>query len=223
MKYGTVIFDMDGVILNSLVDDEKWKYDAVRRALREYGVETSNLSKDEMRDVLGDRGYTAVVKRATSLGLNPGDIWRRIAETTTEARIRQMEDGNFELYSGVHGMVETLHQKEVSLGIISNAPEDAVIATIELFDLKQYFKFYAGVRNFEDLHARKPNPNHLELAKAELKRTPFAYVGDAESDILAAKEAEIDSIWVKQDGMTLDASPDYKVDSVGDIADLVSD
>lgn len=223
MKYQTMVFDMDGVILNSLVDDEKWKFDAVRQALREKGVDTSGLSRDELRDVLGDRGYTAVVKRATKLGLNPAEIWTRIAETTTEARIQQMEQGNFELYPGVEEVIKNLHDADVEMGIISNAPEDAVIATIELFDLKQYFKFYAGVRNFEDLHARKPNPNHLELAKAELKRSPFAYVGDAESDIVAAREARMDAIWVHNRDITLEEDPDYEVDSVDRILDVISD
>ncbi|MFB6204202.1 MAG: HAD family hydrolase [Candidatus Nanohaloarchaea archaeon] len=221
MRYGSVIFDMDGVILNSLVENEKWKFDAVRQALKEKGVDPEGMDRDELRDILGDRGYSAVVKKSSELGLNPGEIWQRVAETTTHARLQQIEDGKFELYPGAKDAIEHLYDEDTQMAVISNAPESAVEATMRMFDLKQYFEFYLGVRNFEDLQVRKPNPNHLELAKAELKRDPMAYVGDAENDVRAAKRAELASIWVNRAREEIDIEPDYEMQRLERLPEIV--
>jgi HAD superfamily hydrolase (TIGR01549 family) len=223
MEFKSVVFDMDGVILNSLVNSEQWKYDAVDQSLEERGLDPEELSKRQKDSLLGDKGYSHCVKTAKEVGVNPRKVWNLIAEKTTLARERQLENGDFELYDHAKDTIEALHEEEVELGIISNAPEMAVELAIEHFDLKRYFKFYAGVRNFEDLQARKPHPNHLELAKAELKRDPFAYVGDAESDLIAAQRAEMSSIWVKRSEASMDVTPDYEVKKVSEIKNIALD
>lgn len=221
MEFNSVVFDMDGVILNSLVDNEEWKYNAVNEALDEEGVDPESLSKEKKDSLLGDQGYSDCVKTAKDVGVNPRKVWNTVAEKTTLSREKQLENGKFELYDGARDTIESLHDKDIQLGIISNAPEMAVELTIDHFDLKRFFKFYAGVRNFEDLQARKPHPNHLELAKAELKRNPFTYVGDHESDLIAAHRAEMSSIWVKRTENEVDVTPDYTVTSAKEIQDVI--
>lgn len=221
MEYGSVIFDMDGVILNSLVGDEDWKFEAVREALRDKGVDPEGMDRTALGAIMGDQGYKEVVRKSADLGCDPGEIWRHVAFKTTEARIDQIDKGNFKIYEGAEEVISLLHSEDIELGIISNAPEKAVEATMEFYDMKKYFKFYAGVRNFEDLQARKPNPNHLELAKAELKRSPMAYVGDAESDVIAAQKAEIDSVWVNRNGSEGDVRPDYEIKKMEELEEIV--
>lgn len=216
-----MVFDMDGVILNSLFNTEEWKYDAVNEALRDEGVDPEGLDRRVKDSLLGDKGYSQCVKTSKDVGVNPRKIWNSVAEKTTLAREQQLEEGNFELYDHVRDTIKALHEEDVELGIISNAPEMAVEIAIDYFDLKRFFKFYAGVRNFEDLQARKPHPNHLELAKAELKRGPFVYIGDAESDLIAAQRAEMSSVWVKRSEASMDVSPDYTVEEVSRIREIV--
>lgn len=216
-----MVFDMDGVILNSLVNSEEWKYDAVDEALEELGIDPGELSRREKDSLLGDKGYSSCVKTAKEVGVNPRKAWSSIADKTTLAREEQLENGNFELYDAVREIIEALHEEDIQLGIISNAPEMAVEIAIEYFDLKRFFEFYAGVRNFEDLQARKPHPNHLELAKAELKRDPFAYVGDAESDMIASQRADMSSIWVKRSDASMDVAPDFRIEKVKELEEIV--
>lgn len=221
MEYGSVIFDMDGVILNSLVGNEDWKFEAVREALRDKGVDPGDMDRNDLGAIMGDQGYKEVVRRSAEHGLDPGEIWRHVAFKTTEARVEQIEKGNFEIYDGAREVIELLHSEDVELGIISNAPEKAVEATMEFYDMRKYFKFYAGVRNFEDLQARKPNPNHLELAKAELKRDPMVYIGDAESDVIAAQRADLDSVWVNRNDSDADVRPDHEIRDMEGLEDIV--
>ena len=223
MEFRSVVFDMDGVILNSLVDHEDWKYEAVDEALKSEGVDPDSLSKEKKDSLLGDQGYAECVKTSKEVGVNPRKVWTEVAEKTTLAREKQLENGQFELYDGARDTIEELHERDIKMGIISNAPEMAVELTIEHFDLKPFFHFYAGVRNFEDLRARKPHPNHLEMAKAELKRDPYTYVGDHESDLLAARRADMSSVWIRRKDTQVNVKPDYTIDHIRDIMKDVLD
>ena len=221
MEFNSVVFDMDGVILNSLVDHEGWKYEAVNKALKSEGVDPESLSREKKDSLLGDQGYADCVSTSKEVGVNPRKVWTEVAEKTTLAREEQLEDGQFELYDGARKSIKALHDRDIKMGIISNAPEMAVELTIEHFDLKRFFKFYAGVRNFEDLRERKPHPNHLEMAKAELKRDPFVYIGDHRSDLVAAQRADMSSIWVKRNEASMDLEPDFTVKDVSRIREIV--
>lgn len=220
MAYSSVIFDMDGVLLNSLVNGEEWKYRAVDRALEEKDIDPEDLTQRDKNAVLGDEGYKACLKKSSSLGVDPREIWSIVAQETTEARREELDEGGFELYPGVKDTIKALHQKDIPMAVVSNAPESAVKMMVESFDLKQYFKFYAGIRNFEDLRARKPHPNHLELAKAELKRNPFIYVGDSDSDLEAAERAGMDSIWIRRSG-DVQSGHSFEAEHISEITEYI--
>lgn len=221
MAYSSVIFDMDGVLLNSLVDEEEWKYNAVGHALEERDVDPDKVSREEMNSLLGDEGYKSCLKTSSNLGLDPRKMWSLVAQETTTARRKELEKGNFQLYPSVKETIEKLHEQDIQMAVISNAPESAVKMLIDYFDLKEYFEFYAGVRNFEDLQAQKPHPNHLELAKAELKRDPFVYVGDSNSDLEAADNAHVDSVWVKRGENKAQENHEFEVEHLSEIVENV--
>ncbi len=222
MEYRSVIFDMDGVLLNFEGDDFKWKYDAVREALREQGAGPEGFSRSQLDAFLGDKGIDACIEACKNLGLDPRTVWELIAEKTSAARREKIEDGSFSLYPDAEEVIERLRSAEVELGLISNAPEAAVEATVDYYGLRDHFKFFRGIVDFDDLPARKPHPDHLELAKAELKREPYIYAGDAESDLIAARNAGMDSVWVKRSDARIDVSPDYRVADTAEILDIVN-
>lgn len=221
MSYGSVILDMDGVILDFEGDDFRWKYDAVRDVLRENGVDPSELSRTELDAFLGDRGVEECVEACDNLGLDAANVWESLARATTEARIVKMRCGEFTLYPGVKDVLERLESMQKGLGVISNAPDDAVEAVITHYNLRKHFKFFRGIENFEDLTSRKPHPDHLKLAQAELNREPYIYVGDAESDLIAAREAGMDSVWVRHAGANVDVRPDYEVQNLEEFLDIL--
>lgn len=217
MKYGSVIFDMDGVILNSLVENEAWKFNAVKQALNETSINPERLSRKEMEFFLGDYGREKCIEACEKYDLDPGNVWKLIAETTSLARIQQVKNGDFRLYSDARVFLDALHEEDRKLGMISNAPESAVETTMKFFELKNYFDFYRGVENFEDLKLRKPHPEHIEIAKAELKQRPSLYIGDKESDVEAAKNAGIDAALVNRNRIKPDTRPDYNVDDLEEL------
>jgi HAD superfamily hydrolase (TIGR01549 family) len=217
MEYNSIIFDMDGVILNSFTESEEWKYEAVKSSIEELGASPEKIPKEDMDKILGDKGYGECIKACNKHGLNPRKAWKLVAEKTTLARIEKIKKGDFKLYEGVLETLKILRENEVKTALISNAPEEAVEATIQEFNLAKYFKFYRGIRNFEDLRERKPHPNHLEIAKAELKSNPYLYVGDSKSDIEAANNAKIASMWVHSRENNITDDPDYEVNTISEL------
>lgn len=217
MKYGSVIFDMDGVLLNSLVEDEEWKFNAVKEALEHEEVDTTSISREEMEKFLGDHGRETCIETCKTHGVEPEKVWKLIAETTSLARIQQVKDGDFRLYQDARSFLEMLEPRDPELGIISNAPESAVETTMKFFNLKKYFKYYRGVESFEDLRRRKPHPDHIEIAEAELKKKPFLYIGDKASDIKAAKNANLDAALVDREGLKPDVDADYRVSDLEEL------
>ena len=217
MDYGSVVFDLDGVLLDS-VESEEWKYEATREALRELGAD-EDFDRGTLDAVLGDEGYGECVRVCGEIGVDPQRAWNLVAEKTSEARLDLIEEGRFSLVEGVKDTLEELRDAQVKLGVVSNAPDQAVELFVDHYDLRGYFKFFRGVQSFEDLKDNKPDPNHLELARFSLKREPFLYVGDQRSDVEAAKAANMDSVWV--DGG--EGSPDYRVETVSGVLDVVKD
>ncbi|MFB6190030.1 MAG: HAD family hydrolase [Candidatus Nanohaloarchaea archaeon] len=222
MDYGSVVFDMDGVILDFEGDGFNWKYDAVREVLQERGVDPSGYSRTELDAFLGDRGVEACVEACNDLGLEAGDVWEDIARKTSEARIERVRSGEFTLFPEVREVLEQLEDMKLGLGVISNAPEEAVEAVITHYNLRKHFKFFRGITGFDDLTSRKPHPDHLRMAQAELKREPYIYAGDAESDLIAAREAGMDSAWVKRTDAKVDVRPDYEVKDLEEFIEVVT-
>jgi len=218
MSYGSVIFDLDGVILNSMESDE-WKYRATREALNELGVDASELDKSVLDSILGDSGYEECVRVCSDVGVDPQRAWSLVAEKTAYARMEEIEKNDFGLVDGTMELLNELRKSQIKMGVISNAPDQAVELVIDHFDLRKYFKFFRGVRSFEDLKDRKPHPNHIEMAKFQLKRDPYIYVGDRESDVMAATNAGMDSIWIHPQNLK---EPTYTVEKLNEIPEIVN-
>lgn len=219
MKYSSVIFDMDGVILNSLVKNEQWKYQAVRRALEKKDVNVREVSKKDLERFLGDYGRKQCISVCAEYGLDAAEMWKLIAETTNIARIEKIKNGDFRLYSDARSLLEALHVRDSGMAVISNAPEDAVKTTVQSFNISKYFEYYRGVESFEDLRERKPHPDHLKIAEAELKREPFLYIGDSVSDVKAAKNADMDCAWVRRKPVEQKVEADYIVEDLKELGD----
>jgi HAD superfamily hydrolase (TIGR01549 family) len=218
MKYGSVIFDLDGVLLDS-TGSEEWKFRAAEEALKELGVE-NRVDEKILEAVIGIHGYEACVKACGDIGVDPRKAWNLVAEKTSEARLKEIQRNDFGLVDGSIEVLDDLRENQVKLGLISNAPDQAVEMVVDHFDLRNYFNFFRGVQSFEDLKANKPHPNHLELAKFQLKRDPFVYVGDHESDVQAAKNAQMDSVWVHPENLE---EPDFTVERLDQLESIFSE
>ncbi len=193
--YDTVIFDLDGTLLNTLED----LTDAVNYALDKHGFSTHSL--DEVRRYLGNG-----VKKLMELAI-PGGLESQAFDETFE---------DFKQYYSEHAAVKTrpyddieellleLKNKGIKTAIVSNKRDKGVK------DLKeQFFKDSIDVAIGEtESIKKKPAPDTVLEAMKQLKADSdkTMYVGDSEVDIMTAANAELTCIsvlWGFRDEQTL--------------------
>ena len=178
MKKTTVIFDLDGTLLDTLQD----LADAVNYALRKEGMPERTI--DEVRQFVGN-GVRLLMIRAV-----PGGESNPLFEETF-AQVKEYYgehcNDNTKPYEGMIELLETLKSKGYSVAIVSNKIDFAVKELSAL-----YFKGIVPVAIGEKEGVRrKPAPDTVREALKELGRIAeeSVYVGDSDVDIETAKNA----------------------------------
>lgn len=185
MKYGTVIFDMDGTILDTLEDMQA----AVNAALAEEGFPVRTL--DEVRRFVGN-GNRLLAARAVPESAGPDAAERVLRGFHRHYRAHCAD--HTKAYRGVIPLIERLRAAGVKTAVVSNKADYAVQALAEDY-FPGLFDFVTGER--EGIR-RKPAPDGVLAAMEALgaDRARTVYVGDSEVDLETAANAEIPCIVV---------------------------
>lgn len=183
--YDTVIFDLDGTLLNTIED----LADAVNYVQEKYNIEKHSV--DSVRQHVGN-GIRNLMICSVPLGVkNPRfeemhrcfrDYYQRHCQIKTKA------------YPGIMELLKGLHNNGIKMAIVSNKAHPAVVELNHL-----YFKDYIQVAIGENEAAgikRKPAPDSVNLALELLgsKKEDAVYVGDSEIDSETAKNAGLDCV-----------------------------
>jgi phosphoglycolate phosphatase len=185
MKYKTVIFDLDGTLLNTL-DDIR---DSLNVALSKFGFKERSL--EEVRKAVGYASKELLARTLEGGYENPQlqtvlDYYLEYYEKHSNIKTKP--------YEGIIELLEELREQGVRVAIVSNKPQEAVsILSREIFgDLVEL-----AIGESAEL-PRKPNPAMLLKAVEELgcAKEECVYVGDTEVDVQTARNAEMDIIVV---------------------------
>lgn len=179
--YDTVIFDLDGTLLNTLED----LADAVNHVMRENGYPQRTL--DEVRRFVGN-GIRRLMEQAVPEYVS-GEAFERVFEEfknfyTEHCQIKTRA------YEGIMPLLEELHGKGYAMAIVSNKNHGAVS---ELNDI--YFQKYIQVAiGQKDGIRKKPAPDTVLQALKELGKCADSaiYVGDSEVDFATAQNSGMD-------------------------------
>lgn len=214
MKYKTILFDLDGTLLDTLDD----LTGAVNRTLAKYALPLR--TRAEVRACVGN-GARRLMELATG-GKKPEMFDAMLADYKADyaanCRVRT------EPYPGITALLETLSARGCRIGIVSNKPDDAVKALQREFfpvNVKIAVGETAGVR-------RKPAPDTLLVAMQQLGADAGSavYVGDSEVDIETARNAGIPCVsvaWGFRDRDVLLAhGAKHIADGCGELLNLLS-
>jgi phosphoglycolate phosphatase len=184
--YKTVIFDLDGTLLDTL--DDLWA--SVNVALGKFGLPLR--TREEVRAFIGN-GIIKLMQRAS--GLKEGATFEGVLLEFKRHYGEHCEDKT-KPYEGIISMLETLRAKGIQTAVVSNKADFAVKKLAE-----GYFHglLQEAIGENEECGIRKkPAPDSLlavmERLGAGTRST--VYVGDSEVDIQTAKNAGVDCISV---------------------------
>lgn len=210
----TVIFDLDGTLLNTLDD----LTDSVNFALGEMGCPLHTA--DEVRMMVGN-SVIYLIEQALPKDTDKASFDRCLS--TFEAHYKTNMRNKTAPYDGVMQMLDKLSTAGYKLAVVSNKPDVFTKQLVsELFG--QYISIAIG--RSEDM-PRKPAPDTvwyaLDLLQSRIENA--VYVGDSEVDVLTAKNSGmpcIGCLWGFRDRETLEsAGAEYIISSTDELFGLI--
>lgn len=179
----SVVFDIDGVLLDSFDSNLQFMSDV----LEHFGYK--RLSREEYQKVFH---YTF------------RDVITEFSELTSSEEINKIVEYGLAIYhsKGYNSLMKMPENagemiislsKKYSLGIVTSRVRKGVFIP-QLLPYKKYFQDYVCL---EDTEKHKPDPEPLLLIAKKLAVHPneAVYIGDAESDMLAAESAGMKRIF----------------------------
>ncbi|MEO8558876.1 MAG: HAD-IA family hydrolase [Rhodospirillales bacterium] len=200
----TIIFDLDGTLIDSALDVGV----AVNKVLVEQGFEP--IDDQTSRDLMGEGGKAMVAKAFRLRG-------HELTEATLLRLTRRFIDhyradpvGRTTLYPGVADVVAGLHGEGISMAVCTNKFEQPARDILDALGLSRYIGDVAGADTFA---MRKPDPGHLLhlLRRFERDHKNAVMVGDSIHDVQAAKAAGIPVIAVTW-GYTIEPAASFGAD-----------
>lgn len=185
MHYTSVLFDLDGTLLDTLGDLTA----AMNRTLTRHGL--PERTRQQMRAALGN-GARRLMELSVPAGTDGALFETLLAEYNADyAAHCRIETAP---YPGVDALLRQLHAQGRKLAIVSNKPDEAVRAL-----RAEFFADTVPIAVGEKQGIRrKPALDTLLTAMAQLgaERTSTVYIGDSEVDIATARAAGLPCISV---------------------------
>lgn len=185
MKYDTIVFDLDGTLVNTLDDIT----DSVNAVMVSEGYPQRVL--EDIRYFVGE-GYRVLMSKALPAGTEQGEIdhctalfrktyYKNIANKTKP-------------YEGIPSLLQKLKKIGVKIGVVSNKLDEAT---------KEACRFYFGPlidiaigENPERKNKPAPDNVYEVLAQLGSSKENALYVGDSNVDVKTAKNAGVVCIGV---------------------------
>jgi 2-phosphoglycolate phosphatase len=211
-KVNVMIFDFDGVLINSGDDIAN----AINYTLEHFGRPV--LSKDEI---------------ISYVGKGAGNLIRACFKVYDEALIEKVLPF-YKKYYLEHSLVETCLYpnvgeileafKDKGMGIVSNKPEDITLSILEGLGIRKYFEIIIGPESVENM---KPHPEGLLKVVGFFNDVPgnAIMVGDSYTDVEAGKAAGTLTCGVTYGlgsvALLEGASPDFLMGDIGQLVEVV--
>ena len=186
MKKKAIIFDLDGTLLNSLIDIAE----SVNSVLEKHNFPTHSI--DDYKYMIGN-GIQVLIKKALPNHISKTDFEKYFKEASAVYEQRQTQKSH--PYNGIVEMLNSLSNKGIVLNILSNKPDNFTKDVVKHFFNDIDFKIVLGAR--EGI-PKKPAPDAVNeiINTLGFDKQEFMYMGDTSTDMLTAGAANIESIGV---------------------------
>lgn len=181
----TVIFDLDGTLLNTLED----LTDSVNYALAQSGLPTRGI--EEIRRFVGN-GVEMLVKRAVDGRLSEAE--EETCLSVFKAYYKDNMNNKTRVYDGMLDLVKALLGRGYHLAIVSNK-FDIAVKDLNVVYFESLFPVAIGA---SDKVAKKPAPDSVyeALSQLDVDGCNAIYVGDSDVDVMTAHNAGLPCVGV---------------------------
>jgi HAD superfamily hydrolase (TIGR01549 family) len=216
MLYDAVIFDNDGVLIEPT--DRDIVVDAIRDVLRQYGI--TDPSTAELETL-----YSPTVEDVKTIcshyDIDPDDFWRDRENAASQAHQYAVTQGNKQSYPDV----SALDELEPVLALVSNNQQMTIDHYLDAYSLRDHFAVaYGREPTLKGLTRKKPNPYYIKQALEEIGSNKPLYVGDSNSDIVAAHALGIDVVFLRRahrKEYELESTPTYEITTLAELPSLL--
>lgn len=184
-KKTTVIFDLDGTLLNTLED----LADAVNHVLRIYGY--PHHSYEKIKGFVGN-GIENLICKSLRGGKSNSDFGRVLS--SFKKRYGEHCNDKTKPYDGIMELLADLKEAGIKMALVSNKAQFAVTELNHIY-FEDLIPVAIGEQEAEGI-MKKPDPAMVNKALELLGSTveESVYIGDSEVDIDTAKNAGMDLI-----------------------------
>lgn len=186
-----VIFDMDGVI----IDSEPTHMKLENETYKKLGIEVTG---DEHLSFVGSTSHYMweTLKNKYKLTQTLEELIEY--ERTKYFKYLNSDECEITLIEGVKELIEDLHENGVKLAIASSSPLNVIEAVAKRFQIEKYFEvFVTG----DYVKKSKPEPDIFLYASKKLGVSPenCVVIEDSHNGVLAAKNAGIKCVGINSD------------------------
>lgn len=218
MGYDGVIFDFDGVLIDSGSDGFDWAHRARQEKARElgYDIEGSKYQFVFMADTVEE------LKKLVEDSELDWEEYREAEMAVARRKVEMVKSGEMKLFSPAEAVLEQL---EVPASIVSNAYGDAVDEIVRYLGLDRNLESWTAPRvgeleRYPEL--MKPNTPMLEEAVEKMRSENPVMIGDSIVDVQAAKNLGIDSVLIDRYGFGDGAEPTHRISRLEELETVLS-
>jgi len=181
--YKAFLFDFDGVIANTMHDNHRAWYNA----LKPFGIE---LIKEEYFILEGIKAREVAKIFLNKVGKDTEKNIEKVVSSKEEQYLKIM---NFSLYPGVKEILKKLKNKNIKTAIVTGASKNRFLKSIEEIKDYNFTDLFNEIITADHYDKGKPNPEPYLAAvnKLGLKPEECLVIENAPLGITSAKNAKI--------------------------------
>ena len=215
--YDGIIFDQDGVLLDSGINKFRWM-DQIR--LKEAERQGFELEESEIKAIVSSSSHKEVKKILDRKGMTWEHL-KQFEKAKENYKIERIEHGDIKLFSEVK---KVLRQLEMPKAVVTNAPNISTEFSMNYFGIEKHFECVKtpelhDMKLFYD--RKKPKPVMIQEVVNELGFENPLMLGDTSHDIRAAENAGIDSMHINSYGFEAGTTPTYEAKNLQRLLEIL--
>lgn len=213
MQLNTVIFDIDGL----LIDSEPLWNAAAEEVLRDYGV---NLTEEQYKTTTGLRTKEFVQWWFGYYQIGESEHTR--AEKKIVQSVLKKIENQAQIMPGLAYIFDFFHKKNFKIGLATSSPQELIDLVIKMTGIGEYLH---ATSSAEDLPFGKPHPQVYLNCAEKMNAVPSACIcfEDSFNGLIAAKAARMKCVVVPHYSQLKDerwGAADLKLSSLQNFGEL---